>query len=450
LNVLAGLLALVLVGAQAQAPVASQAAGTENVAQQAIPNAPTPQTNLPNLNTVAPGQGSMSPSAPSTSSSSSDTQPADAPAPPAAAPTTTAAAAADKQTSTYEAPVGQGEDAIKTLFVHVDAVDVAFTVKDSKGHLVPGLTAHDVQVFENGRLQHIDLFTNEALPMSVALVIDQSMTHDEMTRVNDSFGALQDAFTKYDEVAVFTYNKSPKMITDFTGAQSARLAQAIDRSKSEGEDALLPGSLSGPMAQTTTINNMPFDPNTQPVRGNNGMQLNAPRDVHALNDAILQAATALSNRPIGRRRVIYVISDGKEYGSKAKTSQVIKYLLTNNIEVDGTLVGDSAEWGMGFIDRIHLPLMMRDNVLPAYANATGGNIDSEFRTSSIEKSFARVALEARTRYTVGYRTTEPFVDGKYRKLDINVLRPDLTVIAPPGYWPGARELRPSGARSDLP
>jgi hypothetical protein len=129
---------------------------------------------------------------------------------------------------------------------------------------------------------------------------------------------------------------------------------------------------------------------------------------------------------------------------------VIKYLLTNNIEVDGTLVGDSAEWGMGFIDRIHLPLMMRDNVLPAYANATGGNIDSEFRTNSIEKSFARVALEARTRYTVGYRTTEPFVDGKYRKLDINVLRPDLTVIAPPGYWPGARELRPSGARSDLP
>ena len=74
-------------------------------------------------------------------------------------------------------------------------------------------------------------------------------------------------------------------------------------------------------------------------------------------------------------------------------------------------------------------------------NATGGNTDSEFRTASIEKSFARVALEARARYTVGYTTHEPFLDGKYRKLEVKVLHPNLTVIAPPGYWPRAMEVR---------
>jgi VWFA-related protein len=444
LNVLAGSLALVMVGVQAQPQVVPQPAAQQTVAQQAIPDAPRPQTTLPNLNSVAPGQGASS-------TSSTDMQPSEgpsAPAPAAAVPTPEAAPSG--QSSTVDVPAGQGEEAIQKIIVNVNAVDVPFTVKDSKGHLVPGLTSRQVRVYENGALQHLDLFTNEALPMSVALVIDQSMNHDEMERVNDSLGALQDAFTKYDEVAVFTYNKSPKQMTDFTGAQSARLTQAIDRSKSSGTDPLMAGSLSGPMAQTTTINDQQFDPNTAPVRGNNGMQLNVPRDIHALNDAILEAATALSNRPLGRRRVIYVISDGKEYGSKAKTAQVIKYLLTNNIEVDATLVGDSAVWGMGFLDRVHLPLMMRDNVLPPYAYATGGNIDSEFRTASIEKSFVRVALEARTRYTVGYRTSEPWVDGKYRKIDINVLLPDLTVIAPPGYWPGGRELRPTGAAAATP
>jgi hypothetical protein len=200
------------------------------------------------------------------------------------------------------------------------------------------------------------------------------------------------------------------------------------------------GSLSGPLSQTTVINDQNFDPNTAAVRNHTGMQLNPPRDVHALNDAILEAANYLRNRPIERRRVIYVISDGKEYGSKAKTSQVVKVLNSNFIEVDGTLVGDSAVWGLGTLDRIHLPLMMRDNVLPAYATATGGNIDSEFRTASIEKSFAKIALEARTRYTVGYRTREDFVDGKYRHLEIKVLHPNLTVLAPPGYWPGARPM----------
>jgi VWFA-related protein len=452
LNVLAGSLALVMVGVQAQPqvvprPASQQTVAQQTVAQQAIPDAPRPQATLPNVNSVTPGQGTSS-------SSNTDLQPSEGPsaATPAvpAAPAPSPAGAPTGQSSNVDIPSGQGEDAIKTLYVNVNAVDIAFTVKDSKGHLVPGLTARQVNVYENGVLQHKDLFTNEALPMSVALVIDQSMTHDEMERVNDSLGALQDAFTKYDEVAVFTYNKSPKMMTEFTGAQSARLTQAIDRSKGSGTDALMAGSLSGPMAQTTTINDMQFDPNTAPVRGNNSMQLNAPRDVHALNDAILAAATSLSNRPLGRRRVIYVISDGKEYGSQAKTSQVVKYLQTNNIELDATLVGDSAVWGMGFLDRVHLPLMMRDNVLPAYAYTTGGNIDSEFRTNSIEKSFARVALEARTRYTIGYRTSEPWVDGKYRKIEINVLLPDLTVIAPPGYWPGGRELRPTGAHATTP
>ena len=46
--------------------------------------------------------------------------------------------------------------------------------------------------------------------MSVALVIDQSMTFDKMAKVNNSLGALQGAFTPYDEVAVFTYNNGPK------------------------------------------------------------------------------------------------------------------------------------------------------------------------------------------------------------------------------------------------
>jgi VWFA-related protein len=439
-SVLAASLALLMVGAQAQPQ-----AGQNTLAQQAIPDAPTPQPSLPNLKSVAPGQGST----PESSTSNSDTQPVEGPSSPVSGPSTSAPApSAAGQTSVYgQASVyvpqqGQGEDAIKTLMVHVDAVDVPFTVKDSKGKLVPGLEPRDIQVYENGLLQHIQLFTNDPIPLSVAIVIDESMSHEDMDRVNSSLGSLQNAFSAFDEVAVFTYNKSPKLITDFTGAQSPRLTQAIERAKGSGRDEIMAGSLSGPMAQTTVINNQNFDPNTAAVRNHTGMQLSVPREVHPLNDAILAAATALSNREIGRRRVIYVISNGNEYGSQAKSAQVIKYILANQIEVDGTLVGDSSLMGMGILDRVHLPLTMRDNVLPAYANATGGNFDAEFRPTSIEKSYARIAEEVRARYTVGYTTHEPFVDGKYRKLEIKVLRYNLTVIAPPGYWPRAMEMRP--------
>ncbi len=58
-----------------------------------------------------------------------------------------------------------------------------------------------------------------------------------------------------------------------------------------------------------------------------------PKEIHTLNDAILAAAKELSSRPKERRRIIYVISDGKEAGSKATYKDVLRYLQTNNIAV---------------------------------------------------------------------------------------------------------------------
>jgi VWFA-related protein len=141
---------------------------------------------------------------------------------------------------------------------------------------------------------------------------------------------------------------------------------------------------------------------------------------------------------------VYVISDGKEYGSKAKTKDVIRYLQTNKVAVYGTLVGDSSLPVVGFLDKIHIPLTMRDNVLPAYTTETGGNLDAEFRQKGIEESFQNIFKEVRTQYTIGYYTHEPFIDGKYRPIDVRVMRPDLTVIAKKGYYPTASDSGPTG------
>ena len=164
--------------------------------------------------------------------------------------------------------------------------------------------------------------------------------------------------------------------------------------------------------------------------------------MHTLNDAILAAAEATTHAGKGRRRVVYVISDGKEAGSKAKTKEVIKYLQTNKVEVYATLVGDASVAGMGFIDHIHLPLMMRDNILPVYTAATGGQFYAEYRTKGIEESFQRITEQVRTQYMLGYNTREPFIDGKFRKIEVRVLRPNLNVIAKEGYWPSASDAPP--------
>jgi VWFA-related protein len=283
----------------------------------------------------------------------------------------------------------------------------------------------------------------------VALVIDQSLGFDNMAKVNNSLVALQSAFTAYDEVAVFTYNNGPKLQTTFTAAQSARLAAVLEQSKAPGRDGLLPGSQSGPLANNINVNNGALsyiDPNTNSSHGTQPFnQQNAPKEVHTLNDAILAAGSALQKTAPGRRRIIYVISDGKEYGSKAKFADVRKFLQTNQISVWATLVGESSEPGMGFVDRIHLPLMMRDDVLPQYCAATGGQANTAYRTPTIETSFQKITEEVRTMYTAGYYSRESLLDAKYRTLEVRVLNhgDKLTIIAKPGYYPTASATAPA-------
>jgi VWFA-related protein len=411
--------------------------------QPSVPDAPTPQAPPPLSNVdgpITPGKGAGD--VPPGTSSSSNT-PAQQPVPSSLPP---AAKEKDEiQTKPPEMPVnGEGVEKTTTLIrLNVNFVEVPVTVKDTKGKLVAGLTYHDFKVFENDAREPLALFTVDPFPLSVAFVIDQSLTADVMAKVNNSLGAIQGALTPYDEVAVFSYNNGSQERTGFTGAQSSRLPAVLALTKETGSEMLVPVN-SGPLAGCNVhVNGNCADPNLQPGRsaGSGSGVMTIPKEIHTLNDAILAAGKELSTRPKGRRRIIYVISDGKEYGSKATFKEVVRYLETNDIAVYGTLVGDSARWGEGYVSRIHLPFTMYDNILVKYIHATGGSADSENGINGIEKSYAKIAEEARTRYTLGYYSHQPVIDGKFRKIDVRVDRPGLEVIAKLGYYPTAQDLR---------
>ena len=419
------------------AAVGSQA-GAQSQTQQSVPDAPQPQT-LPRLNSITPVAPAL-PTAPSQAGASSSTT--------EAAPTITVVPNQDQDQG--PPPVTERSQA-NTLSVNVQYHQIPFTVKDSKGRLVPGLTYRDVRIYENGLLQRTATFLTDPAPLSVGLVIDQSVTADTMEKVNDSLSALQGAFSPYDEVAVFTYNNGVKEQTTFTAAQSARLGAVLEQSKGIGRDPIM--GLTGPLAHDQVINNMPIDGVADNGHQQGTLSFTVPKEYHTLNDAILAAAKEVARSDYHRQRIIYVISDGKEYGSKATQKEVIRFLLTNHIQVWATQVGDSAIKGMGFVDRIHIPLTMRDDALPKYTVATGGQFDSEFRPKGIENSFSKITAEVRGQYTIGYYTHESPFNESYRKTEVRVLRPSLTIIAPDGYYPNAADnarMRPKTATTTTP
>jgi VWFA-related protein len=405
-----------------------------------VPDAPAPQTPVPLSDVtngpIRPGSGTGPAAANNASESQTPAQAPQAPPPPAID---------NVQTKPPEIPAaGEAMADLGQIFhINVNFVQVPVTVKDEHGKLVPGLTPRDFKVYENNTREPISFFTVDPFPLSVAFVVDQSLPADVMSRVNDSLAAIQGALTPYDEMAVFSYsNGAQDRSSGFTGAQSARVPFVLSMTKAAGTEQLNPVN-DGPFGGCAVVKNGNcVDPNVQYGRSaGNGQFITIPKEIHTLNDGILAAAKSLSTRPKERRRIIYVISDGTEYGSKAKYGEVLKYLETNQIAVYGTLVGEAARWGEGRLSRIHLPFTMYDNLLIKYTLATGGTLDSERNLNGIEKSYAGIAEEARTQYTLGYLSHQPVIDDRFRKIDVRVDRPNLEVIAKTGYYPTAEDLK---------
>jgi VWFA-related protein len=424
---------------------ASSLPDSPSVAQQSqLPDSPRPQPVLPDAGNITPGKGTTAPGPDTPTDDFQTTVPA------SSLPSSGPPVHADDGQAPEIPEAGKGTEAFTIIGAGTNFVEVPFTVKDSKNRLVSGLTWRDVRVYENNVRQRLTLWTVDPFPMSVALVIDQSVTADTMAKVNNALGAIQGAFTAFDEVAVFTYNNGPKQQDVFTAGQSARLGAVLERAKTSGREAVYADN-SGPLSQNINVNGGAMASQMPLVNPSHGTSqsstVNVPKEVHTLNDAILAAAVATTKAGPGRRRIVYVISDGKEYGSTAKTKDVIKYLQQNKIAVYATLVGDSSIPGLGFLDSIHLPLTMHDNLLPEYAKATGGEIDPEFRQKGIEESFTRLAADVRNQYVVGYISHEPILDGKYRTIEVKVLRPNLTVTAKKGYYPSAIATTPPPANT---
>ena len=326
---------------------------------------------------------------------------------------------------------------LPTLSVRVNFVQVPVTVKDNSGRLVAGLNSNEFRVYEDGELQQLRFFNADAFPLSAAIVIATNLPASTMKKVNESLPALIGAFSQYDEVALYRYDHTVSQVAGYTGAASVPTA-ALNRIRKPGRQGG-PPMVGGPFGGGPSINGHPVnDPNA--TGGRPADVQTAPREFYVLNDAILRAAQDLARRDRSRRRIIFVISDGREQGSSASYDEVKRTLQSNNIAVYGVGVDQASIPIYDKLNRVRLPGFGTGNILPRYASDTGGDILAEFDRQGIEKAYAEIADTARNQYTLGYNTHA--VANTYRTIDVRVLRPNLTVNAKPGYYPLPPQSQP--------
>jgi len=311
-----------------------------------------------------------------------------------------------------------------TLTKTVSFVTVPVTVKDNDGKMVEGLLAKDFTIYEDGTVQKLTFFTSDPFPLSAALIVDQGMQEPVLRKVNQTFSALGGAFGPFDEVAVFTYGNTVSKRQDF--GNSTRMGLALQRLRDERGDNAGASVVGGPFGSGPQTNGKPM-PGT-------GTTITPTPEYHVLNDAILTAAQDLAHRSPTSRKIIFIISDGQEYGSRASYAQVLKVLLTDNIAVYAIGVDTAAMPVYNKVAKARIPGFGYSNILPRYVNATGGDVLNEFSKESIESAYQRITSEARYQYTLGYNTTLA-PSSNFRDIEVRVKRPGLEVFAKHGYYP---------------
>jgi len=321
---------------------------------------------------------------------------------------------------------GSPRDQLFTLSKVVDFVLVPVTVKDEDGRLVNGLLPKDFSVFENGTQQQLKFFTSDPFPLSAAIIFDLSMPDVAVRKLNQTFPALQGAFSQFDEVAVYTYSTAVRRVTEFGGVNE-KLTAMLNQMKTQTGRNSGPPVLGGPLGSGPMVNGLPLESGVPPV-------LTPPKESHTLNDALLAAAMDLSKQPRDRRKIIFIVSDGREYGSKAGYTDTLKVLLSNEVTVYALAVDSAAIPGYKKLAQYKLPGLARGNILPKYAGATGGEVFTEFSREAMERVYSRATGDARNQYTLGYNTrTGP--GGGYREIEVRVFRPKVKVAAKYGYYP---------------
>jgi hypothetical protein len=142
-----------------------------------------------------------------------------------------------------------------------------------------------------------------------------------------------------------------------------------------------------------------------------------------LYDVLYEAAKVLETRPTGRRRIIFIVSDGQVSGENSHDfDEVTQLLLRDDIQLYAVTADSGAFEG-------------RFGVLGSLALATGGGSYRGLTTRTMEDAFGRITEQARNQYVLGYHSTNVPPEGLpvVRKIVVKGSDPKWRVIHRKGY-----------------
>jgi len=305
------------------------------------------------------------------------------------------------------------------IMVNSSLVVLPVTVKDGGGRLVPDLQRNDFRILEDDVEQNIDVFTAEAFPLSMVVLIDNDLKSKDSKQVEGSLDAIVAGMSTSDEAFICRFDQYFHEGKGFTSDQDKLLTE-LQRTRLDSQPSMAP---QGAPSNEPTING--HSVTGGPAVAGATMALKG-QSTKALDDAVFSAAQLLKGRSRNRRRIIFLISDGQNGGKKVNTNSydnTVKELLSHSISVFGVGVGSAV------FDR-------RFERLSKYAHDTGGDVYYAAKRESMEELYSHVAEEARNEYTLAYMPRNTDRSKEYHSVEVRVRREGLNILTRSGYYSG--------------
>jgi len=257
--------------------------------------------------------------------------------------------------------------------VETTLIQIPVTVTDSFNRFVLGLQKDDFHLFEDGVEQNIARFSGEDAPISVGLVFDESGSIGHKLQTSQAAVAqFMKTMGTDDEAFLVEFSDNAKLSVGFT-SYPAEIQKALTAAQPAGLTAMLDG----------------------------------------INLGLREMKEARNSR-----KAMVVISDGGDNHSRYTAAQIEALVRAADVQV----------YAMGvFEPMVSLGLSPEEvsgpRLLSEIATQTGGRAFAATLVGDLPSVAARIAVELRNQYVLGYYPKNQTHDGKYRKVEVNVSQP---------------------------
>jgi VWFA-related protein len=291
------------------------------------------------------------------------------------------------------------QESDEVVRVETNLTNIFFSAADKHKRFVNTVRREDIRVLEDGQPQEVFTFQqNTDLPLSLAILIDTSGS-EERTLPDEKAAAR--AFIESvvrpdkDEAAIVSFTGEVTLEQGFTG-NIDRIRRAIERVEFVPPSGYIGGGV--------------VVGSTPPISDTN--------QILAGSTAIWDAVWATSNELLAEsaentRRAIILLTDGEDTISQVKMHEAITRAQKADAFIYAIGIGDMYRGGVD------------EGALRKITEQTGGRAYFPRSERELREAFTQIQRDLREQYLVAYSPSNKARDGSYRRVEIEIINPEL-------------------------